>query len=103
MTTTVGSTCLVDASDMTVIVDMVEDESFADDKMRVAKQYAKQKCLTVSQVKEIAVLFTFSDDQLNFIKYAYTNCVNKSDYYQLMNVFTFSGDKEALEKFLDEQ
>lgn len=93
--------CLVDQSGMKTIVEAVQNESFADDQLRVAKQIAKKKCLTVDQIKQITSLFSFSNEQVEFTKYAYNTCINKSDYYQVMDVFTFSADKEELEEFLN--
>lgn len=93
--------CIVDASGMEKAISMVKNESFSEDKMRVAKQFAKKKCLTVNQVKEFAVLFSFSEDILEYVTFAYDNCLNKDDYYELMDVFTFSDDKRALEDFLN--
>lgn len=81
----------------------VEHESFSDDKLRVAKAAAKSKYMRVSQIKEIARFFTFSDEKLEFTKAAYANCVDKSNYYEVMEVFTFSSDKRALQEFIDAQ
>lgn len=93
--------CVVDQDGMKKVTTAIENESFSDDQLRVAKQFAKNKCLTVDQVKHIAVLFDFSEPKMDFVKVAYDNCINKSDYYELMEVFDFSGEKEELEKFLD--
>lgn len=96
------STCaVVDGSGMKKAVSAIQNESFEEDQMRVAKQFAKNKCLTVNQIKEIAVLFSFSEGKQTFVQYAYDNCLNKDDYYELMDIFDFSSDKEDLEEFLN--
>lgn len=97
------STCIVDNDGMVKVLGMVKSESFSENKMRVAKQFSKNKCLTVDQIRQIAQLFSFSEDIMEYVKFAYPNCMNKDDYYELMEVFTFSGDKEELERFLDAQ
>jgi hypothetical protein len=79
----------------------VEHETFSDDKLRVANAAAKNKRMKVSQIKEIARLFTFSSEKLEFTKAAYANCVDKSNYYEVMEVFTFSSDKRALQEYVD--
>lgn len=79
----------------------VEHETFSDDKLRVANAAAKNKRMKVSQIKEIARLFTFSSEKLEFTKAAYANCVDKSNYYEVMEVFTFSSDKRALQEYID--
>lgn len=81
----------------------IEREHFSDDKFRVASAAAKSKHMNVNQIKEIAGLFHFSDEKLNFTKVAYANCVDKSNYYLLMEVFSFSSDKRALQEFIDAQ
>lgn len=81
----------------------VENETFSDDKLRVARVAAQSKYMRVSQIKEIARLFTFSSEQLAFTKLAYANCVDKQNYYEVMEVFTFSSDKRALEEFINAQ
>jgi len=81
----------------------VENETFSDDKLRVARVAAQSKNMRVSQIKEIARLFTFSSEQLAFTKLAYANCVDKQNYYEVMEVFTFSSDKRALEEFINAQ
>ena len=81
----------------------IEHESFSEDKLRVANAAAKNKYMLVSQIKEVARLFTFSDEKLKFTKAAYSNCVDKSNYYEVMEVFTFSSDKRALQEYIDAQ
>lgn len=95
--------CLMDQSSFDSAKSQIKNESFPDDQERVAKQMGTSKCLSVEQIKEIASILSFSDNQLNFIKSAHSNCVDQDNYYQLMEVFDFSSDKEALEKFLQEQ
>lgn len=102
-TSSVNTSCLVDNTSFARVKSSIEAETFSDDKMRVAKQVCKTKCFTVNQIKELAGLFSFSEEILAFTKLAYPNCVNKEDYYEVMEVFTFSADKEALELFLDQQ
>lgn len=78
----------------------VSNETFSDDQLRVANQAAASKRMTVAQIKEIAQLFTFSNEKLAFTKAAYRNCVDKSNYYEVMQVFTFSSDKKELSDFI---
>lgn len=95
------SSCALDAAGLERLKSAIENESFSDGKLRVANGAAKNKCLTVSQIKDICELFTFSSELLSFTKAAYTNCQNRGDYYEVMEVFTFSGDKEELQKYID--
>ncbi len=102
MTMTMSSGgCLTSEEDFKGIKKSMENEAFSEDKMRIAKQAAKNKCMTVSQIKEIALLFDFSEDRMTFIQAAHLNCMNQTDYIQLIDVFDFSDDKETLEKFIN--
>mgnify|MGYP001579671009 CR=1 FL=1 len=87
--------------DFAAIKKSIQVETFAEDQLRVANMAAKNKCMSVAQIKEIMLLFAFADDQLAFAKTAYDSCTNKADYYQLMEVFKFSEDKTNLENFIN--
>lgn len=102
MTMSTGG-CLTTEEDMIALKQSINNADFSDDKMRVANQAAKSKCMTVAQIKEIALLFDFDDNRMQFVKNAHLNCMNQADYYQLMDLFTFSTDKEELERFLNER
>ena len=77
--------------------------SFKDDKMMVAKQATKNKCLSVNQIKQVMDKFTFEDGKLEFAKLAYANCLNKDDYYQVNESFTFSSSKSELNDYISNQ
>lgn len=97
------SYCLMNESEFEELKSQIEDEAFSDDQLRIVKQVAKNKCLSVDQIEEVTLLFAHSDDQLTVLKTAYDSCYEKDNYYQLLEILTFSDDKEELEKFLDEQ
>lgn len=96
-----NSYCLVDNNGMTKVVSLVKEESFSENKLNVAKQFTRNKCLTVNQIKEIGKLFSFSADKMEYVKYAYDYCLNTNDYYELNELFTFSDDKNTLNGFIN--
>lgn len=96
-----SSNCYMSDVDFQNLKKSVQAQSFSDDQLKVANQAAKNKCMSVSQIKEIAEIFSFSEEKMSFVKAAYNNCTNQSDYYLLMEVFEFSADKEELENFLN--
>lgn len=75
-------------------------ESFADDKMMVAKQFLRNKCVTVDQVSGLMSEFNFEEDKLEFAKYAYDYTYDKGNYYQLNGQFNFSSSKEELNRHI---
>lgn len=87
------SCCLMNDEEMEELKTQIEEEAFSDDQLRIVKQVAKNKCLSVDQIKDISELFPHSDDQLVVMKTAYDSCYEKSEYYKLLEVLTFSDDK----------
>ena len=68
--------------------------------MRIALNSTSNRCLTVDQVREIALLFTFSEDRMKFVQSAYGQCLNRNNYMLLSDLFTFSEDKATLENYI---
>jgi hypothetical protein len=98
-----GYGCTVPSQSMNSIKAAINDEAFSDDKMMVAKQATKNKCLTTSQVKEIANLFDFEDDRLEYAKFAYDYTYDIDNYYQINSIFNFSSSKSELNKYISQR
>ncbi|PIQ15556.1 MAG: hypothetical protein COW67_07765, partial [Flavobacteriales bacterium CG18_big_fil_WC_8_21_14_2_50_32_9] len=79
----------------------IENQSFADTKLKVAKTFTKNNCLSVIQIKEVIGLFSFEDGKLEYAKFAYDYCADKKNYYQVGDAFTFSGSVDELNEFLE--
>lgn len=79
----------------------VEKQSFADTKLKVAKTFTKNNCLSVAQVKEIMGLFSFEETKFEYAKFAYDFCADKKNYYQLSDDFTFSTTVDEFNEFLE--
>jgi hypothetical protein len=82
------------------VLSAIENESFKSDKMMVAKQATKKKCLSVDQIKQVMEKFTFEESKLEFAKIAYDNCLNKDDYYMVNESFTFSSSKSEMNDYI---
>ncbi|MDG1736098.1 MAG: DUF4476 domain-containing protein [Crocinitomicaceae bacterium] len=95
--------CVNPVQDMVAIMAAIDDESFDEGKIIVAKQATSKKCLTVDQIKQIMEEFSFSKNKLSFAKYAYKRCYNPDDYYQVNGAFDFSSDKEEMNEFINDQ
>ncbi|MFT5823620.1 MAG: hypothetical protein ACI8ZM_004882 [Crocinitomix sp.] len=100
MTMTMSSGCGTTDHDVEEITAQINNAPFSEEKLKIAKLIASEKCMTVAQIKTISQLFNFDDNKMEFIKAAHTNCMNQSNYHQLMAVFNFADDKEELEKFI---
>lgn len=99
--TVVSSNCTVTMNDMNDIKSSINNASFDNTKITLAKQVlSAKKCFMVSQIKEILQLFSFESSKLEVAKYAYDFCSDKSNYYQVNDVFSFSSSKDDLTKYV---
>jgi hypothetical protein len=79
----------------------IDEQAFRDNKMMTAKQAIRNKCLSLAQVRGLAKLFSFEDQTLEFVEYAYDFTSEKSEYYTLADVFSFDTNVTAFNKFLN--
>lgn len=79
----------------------IESKSFEDDKMTVAKQATRGKCLSAAQIKGLMGVFTFEDSKLEYAKFAYDFCYDVDNYYILNDAFTFSSSIDELNEFIE--
>ena len=82
------------------IKNMISQQAFEDDKMGVAKQASRNTFLSVNQIIEIARLFSFEDNRLEYLKFAYDHCIDRENYYLANSVLTYKSSKEELNDFL---
>jgi len=101
-TTTTGGcyTPMADA-DFQTAKKSIESKSFEDSRLTLAKQIMKNKCLSVQQVKEIMLLFSFEQTRLDFAKLAYDYTSDRDNYYQLNDAFTFESSIDELNTYLE--
>jgi Domain of unknown function (DUF4476) len=81
----------------------VDAQTFRDSKMSMAKQAIKNKCLSLDQIRGLAKRFSFEDQTLDFLKYAYDFTNDKSEYYTLSNIFTFDSNTKNFMDFLEKK
>lgn len=79
---------------------IVSQQGFEDDKMTVAKQATRNTFLSVEQIIEIARMFSFEDNRLDYLKFAYNNCIDPENYYLVNSVLTYKSSKDELNEFL---
>ncbi|WP_306639930.1 DUF4476 domain-containing protein [Sanyastnella coralliicola] len=79
----------------------IEDKSFEDSKLTIAKQVTKAKCFTARQIKEIMMLFSFEDTKLEYAKFAYDYCFDQDNYYVVNDAFGFEMTIDELNEFLE--
>ena len=75
----------------------VNDRMMENDKLAVAKQRTQQgQCLTSFQIKQIAQIFRFEDNTLEYTKFAYNYCADKNNYGIMSDLFRFDSNKKKL-------
>ncbi len=92
--------CITASNDIALIKTAIENEAFSEDKLRVAISSTSNRCLTVDQVREIALLFAYSEDRMKFVQSAYGSCLNRNSYSLLSDLFIYSEDKATLENYI---
>jgi hypothetical protein len=96
-----GCTFPASSADISSLKGSIQKQSFSDNKMNVAKTFLKNKCVSVSQVKDIMGLFSFEADKLSFAKLAYDRCADKENYYQVSDSFSFSSSNDELTDYIN--
>ncbi len=93
--------CPVPQETINSIKSSIENESFSDDKMNVAKQALKNRCIKVSQVIELMTVFDFEDNKLELAKFAYDRTYDIDNYYLVSKEFDFSSTKTELNNYIN--
>lgn len=92
--------CIPPLSDVNAIKNAVEEEDFSDDKIMIAKQALKGKCMSVQNIITISESFDFEDKKLEFAKFAYAYTYDVDNFYQVNKIFDFSSSKEELNEYV---
>lgn len=79
---------------------IIRNESFDNNRLKTAKQYAMQNKLYAEQIAQIAATFSFDSNRLDFAKAAYNNCIDKGNYFLLQPTFSFSSNYNNLMKWI---
>jgi len=79
----------------------IEEKSFSDSQLTLAKQIAKSNCMTCDQIKKVMEIFDYESTRLEFAKYAYDFAYDKNNYYKVNDAFQFESTIEELNEFLE--
>ena len=88
-------------TDIDKAIESIEGKSFEDSKMTLAKQIAKNKCLTADQVMKVMMTFDFEASKLDFAKYAYDFTYDQGNYYVVNDAFGFELSMDELNDYLE--
>ena len=79
----------------------LEEKSFDDTKMTVAKQFIRNNCVSSSQLYLILKQIDFEQSRLKLAKYAYKYVFDPGKYYLVNDAFDFSSSVEELNKYIE--
>ncbi len=79
----------------------LEEKSFDDTKMTVAKQFIKNNCVSSSQLYLILKQIDFEQSRLKLAKYAYKYVYDPEKYYLVNDAFDFSSSVEELNEYIE--
>lgn len=95
-----GNQYAMGPSDFNSAVSAVKKQSFEDSRMKTAQQIVSANCVNVNQIMQLANLFSFENNKLEFAKFAYDYCIDPANYYKLNTIFSFSSNSEALSDYV---
>ncbi len=82
------------------VLSSIEKEWLESNKLKSATQVVRANRLTVAQVEQMLLLFSFENNKLQLAKQAYENTVDKRNYHRLYDVFSFQSSKRELERYI---
>jgi hypothetical protein len=95
-----GGTSCMTSGNFNAALATIKKQSFEDTKLKTAKQVITANCLNVNQVMQIANLFSFEDNKLEFAKFAYDYCIEPQNYFKLNGIFSFSTNVDELSDYV---
>ncbi len=96
--TTGNDGTLIDSEDLKR---RMEEESFSDNQLDLAKQAFVSRYVSVKQLKSLAQVFTHESDVIQLYKMAYKRTVDPENFYKLRSTLKFSSSKEELDEIMD--
>ena len=81
---------------MEMVMQTLKKQSFDDGKLEIAKLCVCLGTFCVRDLERMAEVFSFDDNRLEFLKFAYHYCTDRENYPMLRDSFTFSSNFDKL-------
>lgn len=78
----------------------IKKQNFEDTALKTAQQIVTANCLNVDQIIQIANIFKFEDNKLDFAKFAYDFCIEPKNYFKLNGIFSYSANVDELSDYV---
>jgi hypothetical protein len=82
---------------------MMDDQRFEADRLRIAKNAARDLPLRTIDVLDMMNMFTFESTKLEFSKFAYSRIVDPQNYSMVFEAFKYTGSIKNLEDYMYER
>ncbi len=82
------------------VLEEMRKESFDSRRLELGKHLITGNGISTDQLAQLARLFSFDSNRLEFLKWAYTYCTDKSHYAILVSEFSFKSSGDELLEFI---
>lgn len=82
-----------------MLLNTLDNQSFDNTRLDIAKQALSNKCATAEQVRIITAGFDFESRRLEFAKFAYNSTYDIDNYFQVSDAFDFDSTRRRLAEF----
>jgi hypothetical protein len=89
---------LMTVREFEILKEQVKRNTFDAGKMDAAKTGTSSNVLTATQVAELARLFNFDNNRLDYAKFAYQYTYDKENYLAVSNALAFENNRKELER-----
>ena len=81
---------------MKMVIKAMKKESFDDGRLELGKLCVVLGHFCTNDLYRMAEMFSFDDNRLAFLEYAYRYCEDPENYYSLKDVFSFQSNFDKL-------
>ena len=81
---------------MQMTLKVLNDQSFDDKKLEIAQLCVTLGHFCTDDLARMAALFSFDDNRLKFLQYAYPYCQDPQNYYSLRESFSFKSNFDTM-------
>ena len=86
-----------------VIVGQLKAKTFDSDRQSLARTLMAQSLYTSTQIARIARTIDHSNNQVEFLKYAYSRCCDPRNFSRALEVLTFTSDRKKVSDYIATQ
>jgi hypothetical protein len=84
-----------------VLKERIAQNTFDKRKLETARTLTSQNTFTANQIMEIARMFSFEDNRLEYAKFAYQFAFDKANFEVVKEALSFEKSKHELQKFIE--